>query len=331
MTATPDWPQPIDGTVTPRFAAPATFMRLPLRATAEGLDIAILGLPFDGATTNRPGARHGPRELRNASTLMRRVHPVSLVAPTRLCRIADCGDAPVNPSDVMATLALVEDCVARLRAGGAFTLCAGGDHLLSLPVLRGIARAAPGLAPLGMVHFDAHSDTGDVYFGTSRFTHGTPFRRAVEEGLLDPRRIVQIGIRGSLYEPSDMDWARDAGIRILTMEACEDLGPDEVAAEARRVVGQAPCYLSFDIDCLDPAFAPGTGTPEAGGFTVREAMRMLRGLRGLNLIGGDVVEVSPPFDSAGITAIAGATIMFEILCLLAESRGQLAEADSPGA
>ncbi len=331
MTETPDWPQPIDGTVTPRFAAPPSFMRLPVRATAEGLDIAILGLPFDGATTNRPGARHGPRELRSASTLMRRVHPVSLVAPARLCRIADCGDAPVNPVDVMATLAHVEACVARLCAGGACLLGAGGDHLMSLPVLRGMARAAPGRGPLGMVHFDAHSDTSDVYYGTSRFTHGTPFRRAVEEGLLDPRRIVQIGIRGSLYEASDMDWAREAGLRILTMEDCEELGPDAVAAEARRVVGDRPCYLSFDIDCLDPAFAPGTGTPEAGGFTPREAMRMLRGLRGLNLVGGDVVEVSPPHDSAGITAIAGATMMFEILCLLAETRGRLAEAKSPGA
>lgn len=331
MTSDPAWPRPIDGTVTPRFAAPPSFMRMPVRADAAGLDIALLGIPFDAATTNRPGTRHGPRELRSASTLMRRVHPVSLVEPAALCRIADVGDAPVNPVDVMVTLRLVEDFVAGLRAAGAWTLAAGGDHLMSLPLLRGIGRAAPGLAPLGLVHFDAHSDTSDLYFGESRYTHGTPFRRAVEEGLLDPRRIVQIGIRGSLYGVDDMAWAREAGIRIMTIEECEDLGPDAVAAEARRVAGAAPCYLTFDIDCLDPAFAPGTGTPEAGGFTPREAMRMLRGLRGLNLIAADVVEVSPPYDSAGITAMAGATVMFEILCLMAEARGRLAEAKRPGA
>jgi guanidinopropionase len=331
MTSEPSWPRPIDGTVTPRFAAPASFMRLPVRADATGLDIALLGIPFDAATTNRPGTRHGPRELRSASTLMRRVHAVTHVAPTELCRIADVGDAPVNPVDVAETLARVEAFVAGLCAAGAWTLAAGGDHLMTLPVLRGMARGMPGVGPLGLVHFDAHSDTSDLYFGTSRYTHGTPFRRAIEEGLLDPKRIVQIGIRGSLYGVDDMAWARDAGIRIMTIEECEDLGPDAVAAEARRIAGEAPCYLTFDIDCLDPAFAPGTGTPEAGGFTPREAMRMLRGLRGLNLVGADVVEVSPPYDSAGITAIAGATMMFEILCLLAESRARLAEAKAPGA
>ncbi|WP_270934958.1 agmatinase [Falsiroseomonas oryzae] len=322
MPAETEWPQPIDGAVTPRFAAPATFMRLPLRPDAAGLDIAILGIPWDGGTTNRPGARHGPRELRNASTLIRRVHPVSLVAPTALCRIADLGDAAVNPVDLHATLALVEARVAELRAGGAWTLAAGGDHLISLPVLRGIVRAAPGLAPLGMVHFDAHSDTNDSYFGGSRYTHGTPFRRAVEEGLLDPRRIVQIGIRGSLYDAADMHWAAQAGIRILTIEEAEAMGPDAVAAEARRVVGGAPAYLTFDIDSLDPAFAPGTGTPEPGGFTPRETMRILRGLRGLQIVGADLVEVAPPFDPAGVTALAGATMMFEILCLMAEARSR---------
>jgi guanidinopropionase len=331
MTSEPTWPQPIDGTVTPRFAAPPSFMRMPVREDATGLDIALLGIPFDAATTNRPGTRHGPRELRSASTLMRRVHAVTQVAPAALCRIADVGDAPVNPVDVAETLARVEAFVAGLCAAGAWTLAAGGDHLMSLPVLRGMARGMPGVGPLGLVHFDAHSDTSDLYFGTSRYTHGTPFRRAIEEGLLDPKRIVQIGIRGSLYGVDDMAWARDAGIRIMTIEECEELGPDAVAAEARRVAGEAPCYLTFDIDCLDPAFAPGTGTPEAGGFTPREAMRMLRGLRGLNLVGADVVEVSPPYDSAGITAIAGATMLFEILCLLAESRVRLAEAKPAGA
>ena len=310
-----EWPLPVDGTVTPRFAAPATFMRLPVREDAAGLDIAILGIPFDGGTTNRPGTRHGPRALREASCLMRRVHPVSLTEPFTLCRVADLGDLPTNPTDLMQTLDLVSGAVAKIRA-------AGGDHLLSLPLLRGIIQAEPGLAPLGMVHFDAHSDTNDSYFGGTRYTHGTPFRRAIEEGLLDPRRIVQIGIRGSLYGRDDMDWARAQGIRIMTIEECEDLGPDAIAAEALRVTAGRPAYLTFDIDSLDPAFAPGTGTPEVGGFTPREAMRILRGLRELNLVGADLVEVSPPHDPTGNTAMVGATMMFEILCLMAESRAR---------
>jgi guanidinopropionase len=320
MADSDSWPQPLDGTVTPRFAGPATFMRLPMRADATGLDIALLGIPFDGGTTNRPGTRHGPRQMREMSAMLRRVHPVTRTEPYRLCRIADVGDVNANPMDLMGALEAIEARVAELRAGGAWTLSAGGDHLISLPILRGIHRAAPGLGPLGMVHFDAHSDTNDSYFGGSRFTHGTPFRRAIEEGLLDPKRIVQLGIRGSLFDPEDMVWAREVGVRIVTIEECDDLGPAGVIAEARRVVGDGPAYLTFDVDSLDPAFAPGTGTPEAGGFTPREAQRLLRGLSGLNLIGADVVEVSPPFDASGGTALVGVTMMFEILCLLAEAR-----------
>lgn len=317
--------RPVDGLITPRFAAPASFMRLPVRESADGIDIAILGIPFDGAVTNRPGTRHGPRALRDASTLMRRVHPVSLVEPYKLCRVADLGDAETNPVDVLKTLELVEARVATIRSTGAWVLGAGGDHLMSLPLLRGLKRAAPETPPLGMIHFDAHSDTTDTYFGGTRYTHGTPFRRAVEEGILDPTRIVQIGIRGTLYETDDMEWAMSAGIRILRIEECEELGPAGVIAEARRVIGVGPAYLTFDIDSLDPAFAPGTGTPEVGGLTPREAMRMLRGLRGLNLLGADLVEVSPPFDPSGNTALVGATLMFEILCLLAEARAKGAE------
>jgi guanidinopropionase len=306
-------PEPLSGMAVPRFAAPASFMRLPLRESAEGLDIAIAGLPFDSAVTNRPGARHGPRALRDASTLMRRVHPVSGIAPYELCRVADVGDAPVNPVDIADSLQRTEAFFRAVHAAGARPLVAGGDHLGSLPVLRAIARGRP----LGMVHFDSHSDTNDSYFGGFTLTHGTPFRRAIDEGLLDSRRIIQIGLRGSMYERDDHAWAKQAGIRVVTIEEAVDLGPDAVAAEARRVVGEAPCYLSFDIDCLDPAYAPGTGTPEVGGFTTREAQRMLRGLEGIGIAGADVVEVSPPFDHQGITAMAGATMMFEILCLMA--------------
>jgi guanidinopropionase len=318
-----EWPRPVDGTVTPRFAGPATFMRLPVREDASGLDIAIFGIPFDGGTTNRPGTRHGPRQLREASGLMRRVHPISLTEPYSLCRVADLGDLPTNPTDLMQTLDLVTDAVAKIRSAGAWTLAAGGDHLLSLPLLRGIARAEPALGALGMVHFDSHSDTNDTYFGGTRYTHGTPFRRAIEEGLLDPKRIVQIGIRGSLYAADDMDWARSVGILIMTIEECDDLGPDAVAAEAVRVASGGPAYLTFDIDSIDPAFAPGTGTPEVGGFTPREAMRILRGLKGLDIVGADLVEVSPPYDPSGNTAMVGATMMFEILCLMAETRARL--------
>ena len=320
MKIPPDWPRPVDGTVTPRFAGPATFMRLPVMADARALDIALFGIPFDGGTTNRPGTRHGPRQLRDASGMMRRVHPISLTEPYSLCRVGDVGDLQTNPVDVMETIELVTAQVAAIRKAGAWTLAAGGDHLLSLPLLRGVIQAEPGLGPLGMVHFDAHSDTNDSYFGGSRFTHGTPFRRAIEEGLLNPERIVQIGIRGSLYDADDMAWARGVGIRIMTIEECDVLGPDAVAAEARRVIGGGPTYLTFDIDSIDPAFAPGTGTPEVGGFTPREAMRILRGLQGLDIIGADLVEVSPPFDPSGGTALVGATMMFEILCLMAEAR-----------
>jgi guanidinopropionase len=278
------------------------------------LDIAIIGIPFDGGTTNRPGTRHGPRELRASSTLMRRVNPVTGVAPYELCAVADLGDVTTNPVDVLETLELITAQVAEIRAGGAWTLVAGGDHLISLPILRGIVRASPALAPLGMVHFDAHSDTNDSYFGGNRFTHGTPFRRAIEEGLLDPKRIVQIGIRGSLYAMDDMDWARAQGVRIITIEECERLGPDAVVAEARRVVGMGPTYLSFDIDSLDPAFAPGTGTPEPGGLSSSQVLTLLEELAPLNWVGMDCVEVAPAYDHAELTSNAAAHFVWTYLC-----------------
>ncbi len=320
MSSPAPWPQPMDGIVTPRFAGPVTFMRLPQVEDTSSLDIALLGVPFDLGTTNRAGARHGPREIRNMSAIIRRVHPATGMEPCRLCRVADAGDTPTNPADLMQSLEMIEQRVAEIRNHGTWTLALGGDHLISLPILRGIARATPGFTPLGMVHFDAHSDTTDSYFGGMRYTHGTPFRRAIEEGLLDPKRVVQIGIRGSLYSPEDMDWAASVGVRIIKIEEFESLGVEATIAEARRVVGDAPAYLTFDVDSLDPAFAPGTGTPEIGGLTPREAQRMLRGLRGLHLVGADVVEVAPPFDQSGGTALIGANMMFEILCLMAEAR-----------
>ena len=307
--------QPVPMDVMPRFAGMATFMRLPRVEDATEVDIALIGVPWDGGTTHRPGARHAPRQIREMSTLIRRVHHATGIAPFELCRVADLGDIGVNPIDLEDTMGRVTNFYERVVKAAAAPLSAGGDHLVTLPILRALCRTRP----VGIVHFDAHSDTTDEYFGGARYTHGTPFRRAVEEGLLDPRRTVQIGIRGSQHGRDDLAFAHDAGMRIVTIEEYYDLGVDAVIAEARRVVGSGPTYVSFDVDGLDPVYAPGTGTPEVGGFSTFEAQRMIRGLRGLDLVGGDVVEVSPPFDSSGNTALVAATMMFEILCVLADA------------
>lgn len=310
--------QPIDAAEVPRFAGLSTFMRLPSVASAAGLDIALVGIPWDGGTTNRAGARHGPREVRNMSSLMRSAHHASGVAPFEIANIADVGDLSVNPIDVMDGIARIEAGMAAIVATGALPLAVGGDHLTTLPSLRAVARGPRGGGKaLGMIHFDAHSDTNDTYFGGNRFTHGTPFRRAIEEGVLDPKRVVQIGIRGSVYEPGEHDWAKAQGIRIIYMEEFVARGPAAVIAEALQIVGQDPTYITFDIDSIDPSMAPGTGTPEIGGFTTREAQQMLRLLGPVNIAGADVVEVAPPFDVGGMTALAGATVMFELMCVMA--------------
>lgn len=311
--------QPLSGMVVPRFAGISTFMRLPYLAPTDApgrIDIALLGIPFDGATTNRPGTRLGPRQVREASSLMRFVNYGTLVAPYDLCACADVGDVPVNPIDVQDTLRRIEAEVSYLHHGGVMPLSIGGDHIISYPILRALGSKQP----LGLIHVDAHSDTGDTFFGGQKLTHGTPFRRAIEDGVLDPKRMVQIGIRGTMYSADERQWALDQGIRIIDMEEVVEKGIPYAIAEARRVVGTASTYFTFDIDSIDPAFAPGTGTPEIGGFTSREALQLVRGFRHLNLVGGDMVEVSPPLDQSGGTALVGASIAFELLCLLAESR-----------
>ena len=317
---TPDFFLPVTGTVMPRYAGIATFMRLPHLQPddprAREVDIGLVGVPWDGGTTNRAGARHGPRQMRDLSTLARNVNRASGINPFALCRCADLGDAPVNPVDLADSLHRIEAFFAQLHGMGIAPLAAGGDHLITLPVMRAIARERP----LAMVHFDAHTDTWDRYFGEHRYTHGTPFRRAIEEGLLDPRRTVQIGIRGALYDDTENDWGERQGIRVIDIDEYHRMGLDAVIAEARRVVGDAPVYVSFDVDFLDPVYAPGTGTPEIGGPTTWEAQRLVRGLQGLDVVGGDVVEVSPPFDPSGNTALVGMTMMFEILCVLAHAR-----------
>lgn len=310
--------KPISGDVLPRYAGIATFMRLPqvaLEDSAE-VDIGLIGVPWDGGTTNRAGARHGPRQMRDLSTLTRNVHHATGIRPYELANCADLGDSPVNPVDLEDALNRVQAFFDDVCQRGIVPLTAGGDHLISLPILRALAKVHGG--PLGMVHFDAHTDTLDRYFGDYQYTHGTPFRRAIEEGALDPKRTVQIGIRGGLYGPADKDWGLNQGIRVIEIEEYMDLGVEGTIAEARRVVGEEKTYVSFDVDALDPVYAPGTGTPEIGGLTTLDAQAMIRGLRGLNLVGGDVVEVSPPFDPSGNTALVGVTMMWEVLCLLAE-------------
>lgn len=311
--------QPVSGFDLPRFAGVPTFMRLPHLTPDDPLykevDIGLVGVPWDGGTTNRPGARHGPRQLRDLSTMIRAVHPMSRIKPFEICNCADLGDVSPNPADLMASLDRTTGFFSGLKQDGITPLTAGGDHLISLPILRGLASDGP----VGMIHFDAHTDLFDEYFGGTKYTHGTPFRRAIEEGLLDPERVIQIGIRGTMYDGEDIEFGRKNGVTILTIEDLMERGFGDVMTQARNVVGDQPTYVSFDIDFIDPAFAPGTGTPEIGGPDTYTAQRLVRELKGLNLIGADLVEVSPPFDPSGNTAWVGASIMFELLCVLADS------------
>ena len=310
------YPEFADPMVRPRYSGIPTFMRAPLAEQLAEVDIGLIGIPFDGGVTNRPGARHGPREIRNQSSFMRRINQATGVCPYDLCRIADLGDAFLErPFTLEDALEEIADFYRKVHAAGVVPVSAGGDHSVTLPVFRGIAAERP----VGMVHFDAHCDTGDDYLG-SKFHHGAPFRRAVEEGLLDPKRTIQIGIRGPLNTTDAWQFSHDSGMRVIYIEELYEIGVKGAIEEARRVVGDGPTYVSFDVDGLDPVYAPGTGTPEVGGFTTLEAQLMIRGLSGLNLIGGDVVEVSPPFDQTGNTALVGASIMFEILCVVAEAQ-----------
>ena len=310
---------PVSSFELPRFAGVPTFMRLPYIAPdhddAAQVQIGFVGVPWDAGTTNRPGARHGPRALRDASTMVRLIHPTHDITPFALANCADMGDVNPNPVDLQDTLARVTAFYDELVSLGIRPMTAGGDHLVSLPVLRALARQQP----LGMIHFDAHTDLWDSYFGGFKFTHGTPFRRAIEEGLLDPKRVIQIGIRGTMSDKTDIDFAEANGVRIVRIEELMARGSDAVMDEARAIVGHRPIYVSFDIDGIDPSFAPGTGTPEIGGFTTFDAQTMVRGLRGLDIAGCDLVEVSPPFDPSGTTAWIGVSMMFEMLCPLAES------------
>ena len=300
----------------PRYAEIATFMRAPLATSLKDVDIGLIGVPTDLGVTNRPGARHGPREIRNSSSLMRGFNIGLRMNPYDLCRIADLGDVRFTGRyDLELQTAQIADFYRTVHAAGIIPVSAGGDHSITFPIFQAIAAEGP----IGMVHIDAHTDTwGDLY--GSKFTHGAPFRLAVEHGLLDPKRTIQIGIRGGQNLMDGVEFSLQHGMRVVFMEEFAELGVRQVIAEARRVVGNGPTYISFDVDGLDPVYAPGTGTPEVGGLSTLDAQRLLHGLRGLNLIGGDVVEVAPPYDQTGNTALVGATMMFEIICLIADCR-----------
>ena len=309
--------QPPSGAQLPRFAGMATFMRLPHvppgHARFADVQLGLIGVPWDSGTTNRPGPRHGPRQVRDASTMIRAQHAVSRVRPFEALRCADLGDVGPNPTDIMDSMLRITAFYDDVLAAGIRPLTAGGDHLSTLPILRAIARDGP----VGMVQFDSHTDLNDSYFGGTKFTHGTPFRRAMEEGLLDPRRFVQVGIRGSMYDESDRDFAAANGIRLIPIEEFHARGVEDVMAEVREIVAAAPTYVTYDIDFVDPTFAPGTGTPEVGGPNSYQALQVVRELDGVNIVGADMVEVSPPFDTLGGTAFLGASIMFELLCVMA--------------
>ena len=297
----------------PRYSGIPTFMRVPPAGKLEDFDIALAGVPFDGGVTARPGARFGPREIRNMSTMMRAIHHVTGFNPFAACKVADVGDVPFT--DVFH-LERAHDDIRQffepIFAAGKKVLIAGGDHSITFPIFQAIAPREP----LGMVHIDAHTDTWDYFVG-SKFSHGSPFRRAVEAGLLDPRRTIQIGIRGAQNTDEGWRYSLDSGMRVVFIEEFDKAGVDAIIREARRVVGDGPAYLSVDVDGLDPVYAPGTGTPEVGGLSTRETLALLRGLDGMDFAGADVVEVSPPYDPSGNTALLGATLMYECLCLLA--------------
>lgn len=312
--------QPVSGMDLPRFAGVPSFMRLPHvdldHQRLDDVDIGIIGVPWDSGTTNRPGPRHGPRQLRDLSTMIRAENGATGVRPYEMVNCADLGDVGPNPADILDSMTRITRFYEAVLDKGILPLTAGGDHLSSLPILRAVAKDGP----VGMIHFDSHTDLFHSYFDGTMYTHGTPFRRAVEEGLLDPKRVIQIGVRGTAYDTEDKDFAKANGIRIVPIEEYFARGPEDVMAEAREIVGAGATYVSYDIDFVDPTFAPGTGTPEVGGPNSFEALLVARLLDGVNIVGADLVEVSPPFDQSGGTAFLGVSIMFELLCVMAKHR-----------
>lgn len=304
--------QPLGGNAMPRFGGLASMMRLPMATSPVGLNAAFIGVPLDIGTSHRPGTRFGPRQIRAESALIRPYNMATGAAPFDSLQVADLGDVPINTYSLAKSVEIITDFYRPVLAAGCIPLTLGGDHTIALPILRAMAERH---GPVALVHVDAHADVNDEMFG-ERIAHGTPFRRAVEEGLLQGDKVWQIGLRGSGYAADDFDWPRQQGFTVVPAHEVwwQSLAP--LMARVRESTGNAPCYLSFDIDGIDPAYAGGTGTPEIGGLTVPQALEIVRGCRGLNLVGCDLVEVSPPYDTSGNTALLGANLLYEMLCVL---------------
>lgn len=304
--------QPLGGNQMPRFAGIATMMRLPLVLDPALLDVGFVGVPLDTGTSNRAGTRFGPRQIRSESALLRPYNMATRAAPFDTLRVADLGDIAINPYNLLDSVERIEAGYARFVAAGCKTITLGGDHTITLPILRALNKRH---GPVGLIHIDAHADVNDEMFG-EKVAHGTTFRRAVEEGLIDPHRTVQIGLRGTGYTAEDFDWCRQQGFRVVQVEACWGRSLTPLMDEVREQLGTGPTYFSLDIDGIDPAFAPGTGTPEIAGLTVPQTLEIIRGAWGLDLVGADVVEISPPYDPLGTTALLGANLAYELLCVM---------------
>jgi guanidinobutyrase len=296
----------------PRFGGPATMMRLPSQVGAKGLDVAFIGIPMDIGTSNRPGTRLGPRQIRDESRMLRPFNMATGAAPFEHLQVADIGDVPINTFDLKKSVDIITDYYDGVLAEGAIPLTLGGDHTLTWPILRAMKKKH---GPVALIHVDAHADINDTMFG-EKVAHGCPFRRAWEDGCLLNDRVFQIGLRGTGYAPEDFDWGRDKGWTVVQAEECWHRSLVPLMEKVRAVIGDAPVYLTYDIDSLDPAFAPGTGTVEPGGLTIWQGLEIVRGAAGLNLVGGDLVEVSPPYDPSGNTALIGANLLYEMLCVL---------------
>ena len=307
-----EYNQPLSGNEMTRTGGPATFMRLPSQQTAEGLDACFIGIPMDIGTSNRPGTRLGPRQIRDESRMLRPFNMATAAAPFSNMQVADIGDVPINTFDLKKSVDIITNFYTNVLTHDAVPLTLGGDHTLTWPILRAMRDK---FGPVALVHVDAHADINDEMFG-EKIAHGCPFRRAWEDECLINNKVYQIGLRGTGYGPDDFDWARQQGWTVIPAEECwyKSLAP--LMADIRSKIGDAPVYLSFDIDSLDPAYAPGTGTVEVGGLTSTQALEIIRGMAGLNVIGGDLVEVSPPYDPTGNTALIGANFLYEMLCAL---------------
>lgn len=306
---------PADWRDRPRFTGPTTFMRTKYQPDANGVDIALVGVPLDLGQTNRPGTRHGPAQIREQSTLIRRMNPVTGVAPFDIASVADIGDVVLDALNLARCIEQITEYFGDLAERGIGAVAAGGDHTITLPIVRGLKRDRP----IALIQFDSHTDMWDEFYGV-REMNATGFRRLIEEERVDPARMFQIGIRGTRGGPEDVELSRERGVTVIEMTDVDERGVASILREVREKIGDDPVYVTFDVDGLDPSQAPGTGVPEPGGFTMREAQALLRGLHGMNVIGADVCEVSPPLDPTGITSLNGANLMFELTCLMAHAR-----------